>query len=417
MQAIGFSGLVRNILWLTMAEGCVRATRIFAALALAYALEPAVFGAAALIMTVAELMRTPTRNGVLQSVIRASEEDTPATLATASRLNWIVHIGLALTQILMAPVIAGWLETPALTAPIAVTAGIFLFYPIVFNRIALLHRAQEMRAIAKLSASCLSFANIATALLAVMGFGLWSVVIPRLFSAALWVVLAMRIHPAPERFVGVPASWRTIFGYGQTILVSELLKTGRLNLDKILIGKILGMEALGIYAFAFNAGLGLSQSLVKGFSEALFPWLCARGRSGDIRRDASLLVMVSLVAALMLFGTQAALAPYYVPMLFGDVWSPAIPVMVVLCLSAIAQPIWEVGAQVVRAEGTPGRELKWSAALTVATFTSVVCGALYGGILGAAIGIFATNFLVIPIFAHFVIGKPNFNISGAVHVI
>ena len=400
-----------------MAEGCVRVTRIFAALALAYALEPAVFGAAALIMTIAELMRTPTRNGVLQSVIRVSEDDTAATLATASRLNWIVHLALAATQVLMAPVIAGWLNTPELAAPIAVTAGIFLFYPIVFSRIALLHRAQEMKAIANLSASCLSFANIATALLAVLGFGLWSVVIPRLFSAALWVVLASRMHAKPQPCVGKPAAWRTIFGYGQTILFSELFKTARLNLDKILIGKILGMEALGIYAFAFNAGLGLSQSLVKGFSEALFPWLCARGRSGDIRRDATRLAMASVVAALILFGTQAALAPYYVPMLFGDVWRPAIPVMVVLCLSAVAQPLWEVGAQVVRAEGEPGRELRWSAMLTVMTLTSVVGGAMSWGILGAAVGVLVANLIVIPVFAYFVIHKPTSNQGETAHAL
>jgi len=415
MQNTGISGLLRNILWLTMAEGCVRATRIFAALALAYALEPAVFGAAALIMTVAELMRTPTRNGVLQSVIRVGDSNTAATLATASRLNWIVHLGLAIAQILMAPVIAGWLDTPELAAPIAVTASIFLFYPMVFSRVALLHRAQEMQAIAKLSASCLSFANIATAILAVLGFGLWSVVIPRLLSAALWVVLAKRMHPAPVPFTGQAAPWKMIFGYGQTILVSELFKTARLNLDKILIGKILGMEALGIYAFAFNAGLGLSQSLVKGFSEALFPWLCARGRNGDIRQDAVRLAVVSVFAALILFGTQAALAPYYVPVLFGDVWTPAIPVMIVLCLSAIPQPLWEVGTQLVRAEGNPSRELRWSAGLTFVVLSAVICGALYGGTLAAAVGVLLANLIIIPTFAHFIIRKPNLNLQGTAH--
>ena len=401
------SALARNVMWMMMAEGSARVTRIAAALALAYALTPAAFGAAALVMTVAEFMRTPTRNGVLQAIVRADENALGGVIVSATRINWFVHLGLAAAQIAIAYPLAQFMGAPEIALPLIVLSGIFALYPLVFARVALLHRAGRMKPVAGLMAACLSLANIATAVLALLGFGIWSVVIPRLLSAALWVMLARRLHDAPAPHSGPAAGWRAIFGYGQAILGAELLKSARSSLDKIIIGKLLGMEALGIYAFAFNAGLGLSQSLLKGFADAVFPYLCAAGRSGDIRRDARRVMFVSLATAMVLFGAQAALAPVYVPLLFGARWEVAVPVLAVLCLSAITRPLWEVSAQVMRAEGSPATELRWSAALTAAVLLAVTIGTVMDGIMGAALGVLFASAVIETGFALRVFARPQ----------
>lgn len=409
------SGLARNVMWMLMAEGSARVTRIAAALALAYALAPAAFGAAALVMTIAEFMRTPTRNGVLQAIIRADEAALGGVIASATRINWVVHAGLAMVQIALAYPLANWMGAPEIALPLIVLSGIFALYPMVFGRVALLHRAGRMKPVAGLMAACLSLANIATALLALAGFGIWSVVVPRLLSAALWVMLARRLHPAPAPYSGPAAGWREIFSYGQAILGAELLKSARSSFDKILVGKLLGMEALGIYAFAFNAGLGLSQSLLKGFADAVFPYLCASGRTGDIRQDARKVMLASFAAAALLFGLQAALAPIYVPLLFGPRWEMAVPVLAILCLSAITRPLWEVTAQVLRAEGQPGVELRWSVLLTVCVLAAVAIGALVGGTFGAGCGVLLASLIIEPIFAARVFAQRSSAAGGLSH--
>lgn len=391
--------LLRQVGWLMMAEGAARFTRIAAALALAYALDPTLFGIAALAMTVLELMRTPTRNGVLQAVVRADDAVLGATLQTSIRINWIYHALLAVAQIGIAYPLEAWMDAPGLAEPLVVLAVVFFLYPVAFGRVALLHRAGNMKAVAGLVGASLSLANIATAILALLGFGLWSVVIPRILSAGLWVALSFRAMPDMPAATDARVSAREIFRYGQSILGSELLRAAQGSLDKIIIGKILGMEALGLYAFAFNAGLGLSQSLLKGFSDALFPYLCQSKRANGDYSQQKRILFVGTVTAFVLFGAQALLAPYYVPMLFGERWEPAVLTLSILCLSAITRPLWDVPAQTLRAEGDPKTELYWNTAQTVALLAAVTIGATTYGIAGAALGCLATRLVFEPLFA------------------
>jgi len=394
--------LARRVGWLVMAEGASRVTRIVTALALAYALEPVLFGVAALAMTVCELMRTPTRCGVLQAVVRADENDLGATMQTAITINWVWHICLALAQIAIAYPLEAWMDAPGLAEPLIVLSVLFFLYPVAFGRIAFLHRAGNMKKIAGIVGATLSLANLATAALALAGFGLWSVVLPRILSALLWIGLAYRAVPVLPEFGGERASTRDVLRYGQSILGSEMLKAAQGSLDKIIIGKLLGMEALGFYTFAFNAGLGLSQSLLKGFSDALFPYLCqSRRANGDYRQPKQILAMTALTA-LVLFGTQAVLAPVYVPMLFGDRWEPAVLTLALLCLSAITRPFWDVPAQTLRAEGTPKIEFVASIAQTTLLLLATGFGAMTYGIVGAAAGCLATRLATEPLFAFFV---------------
>ncbi len=395
--------LLRRAGWLVMAEGAARVTRIVTALALAYALEPVLFGIAALAMTVCELMRTPTRCGVLQAVVRADDRDLGATLRTAITINWVWHIFLALAQIAIAYPLEAWMNAPGLAEPLIVLAVIFFLYPVAFGRVALLHRAGNMKAVAGIIGATLSLANLATAGLALAGFGLWSVVLPRILSACLWIVLAYRAVPALPVDTGDRMRTRDVLRYGQSILGSEMLKAAQGSLDKIIIGKMLGMEALGFYTFAYNAGLGLSQSLLKGFSDALFPYLCqSRQQNGDFAQSKRIL-LVTATTAFVLFGAQALLAPIYVPILFGERWEPAVITLSLLCLSAVTRPFWEIPAQTLRAQGTPKAEFLASIAQTALLLLATALGAMTFGIVGAAAGCLATRIITEPLFAFFVL--------------
>ena len=391
--------LARRVGWLVMAEGAARVTRIMTALALAYALEPVLFGIAALAMTVCELMRTPTRCGVLQSIVRADDGDLGATLRTATTINRVWHVFLALAQVAIAYPLEAWMEAPGLAEPLIVLSGLFFLYPVAFSRIALLHRAGNMKAIAGIIGATLSVANLATAALALAGFGLWSVVLPRILSACLWIVLAYRAVPVMPDLGEERASTRDVLRYGQSILGSEMLKAAQGSLDKIIIGKLLGMEALGFYTFAFNAGLGLSQSLLKGFSDALFPYLCETRKHNGGFAQSKRILFVTAVTALGLFGAQALLAPVYVPVLFGDRWEPAILTLSLLCLSAITRPFWDIPAQTLRAEGTPKAEFVASIGQTALLMLAIAFGAMTGGIAGAAAGCLLTRIVTEPLFA------------------
>ena len=91
--------LARNVGWLTGAELVSRVGRVFAAIILARQLDAAAFGVAAIALTVFEITRVFTENGIGAAVIRATSRGFDRVANTAHRLMWIVCLVLFAVQV------------------------------------------------------------------------------------------------------------------------------------------------------------------------------------------------------------------------------------------------------------------------------------------------------------------------------
>jgi teichuronic acid exporter len=183
-------------------------------------------------------------------------------------------------------------------------------------------------------------------------------------------------------------------GYAAPILGSEVLAALRFNLDKVLVGSILGIEALGIYYFAFNAGYGLSMVLTNALAAASFPHLADHRLSPSellARFDKALLGLALPITALIALQSLAVF--FYVPVLFGDKWAGMTTIVAVLCLSAATKSWQDLGIQLLRAAGLTGCELGAAALFTVVLLGSLSIGLPFGLLAGvtsmsiAAIGL------------------------------
>ena len=76
--------------------------------------------------------------------------------------------------------------------------------------------------------------------------------------------------------------------------------------------------------------------------------------------------------------SQALFAPFYVPVLFGETWLPAIPVLTLLCLSAIPRGIGELYACLARTSGLSGYEMRWNGWYSLFFLASVCVGVQLG---------------------------------------
>ena len=70
---------------------------------------------------------------------------------------------------------------------------------------------------------------------------------------------------------------------------------------------------------------------------------------------------------------QSALAPWYLPFVYGGQWlaAGALPVFVLLCLSALVRPIGEAASQLLLSQGMPGANLRINL-----TFTLILIGSI-----------------------------------------
>ena len=160
--------------------------------------------------------------------------------------------------------------------------------------------------------------------------------------------------------------------FAATVIGSELLAAARFNLDKVLVVAILGVEALGIYYTVFNAGIGFSLSLTSSLAATVYPHLAevaAQPKALLARYDGMMRRAVLPCAGVI--ALQAALALFYVPVVFGARWAPVAYLVAVLCACAITKPMFDSACQLLRVIGRPRVEFYASAALTVVSLAAL----------------------------------------------
>ncbi|MBS0641100.1 MAG: oligosaccharide flippase family protein, partial [Proteobacteria bacterium] len=313
-------------------------------------------------------------------------DEVQSVALTARTMVWILCGALAVIQAAIAvPIALAWHDI-RLALPIAAMGAIYLASPPCAVQTAFLQREGRIARIATTGAVQVVTDNLLTAVLALCGLGFWAIVLPKLLVAPIWPLgIRAGYHWHADRWS--LHGWRDIARFSRSVLGIELLGAVQANIDYLIVGMFLGVQALGTYYFAFNAGLGISLGLVNAFGLAVFPYLCAvRQEPAELarryRRTCQILgwIVVPLVLA------QAALAPIYVPLVFGVKWAPAVPVLAMICLSALARPFALVCSQLLKAAGRPEIELRWQCATTAALIIGLVAGTVYG-ILGVAVAV------------------------------
>ncbi|WMS42793.1 oligosaccharide flippase family protein [Acuticoccus sp. MNP-M23] len=355
-------------------EVFAKASRLLTVVAMARCLDAGAIGVAAAALATGEIMKALAENGVGQRVIAAPAEDLDATVNGARRIFWAWCIALALLQCGVAGVLylAGG---NALTAGlIALLALEYLIMPAALVQCALAMREGKLRQTAIIAGAQNVGANVVTALLLIVWPSPLAVVVGKLSTAPLWLVAMRRLRPwTASAAPALPV--RAFAGFVRAAVAIELVRAARQQGDKLIIGGVLGLDALGVYFFAVSAGLGLATSFSTALSTVLFPHLShSTDRGADARR--ATLLSVAFIAPVVF--AQALMAPLYVPLVFGAGWGDVAPLVSILCLAAIPAVLWAVTAQYLRADGRINQEFVRAALLAAVMTVATLAAAPYG---------------------------------------
>lgn len=369
------NSLLRGFAAYCASEAMTKVARLVAVIALARVLTPAQIGIVAGSLAVAEMLKAFTENGVVQKIIAASVEDLEPTCVTARRINLVWCVMLFVLQIAIA--LAIHLSTDQIEGPvmIALMAGEYLFMPFGLVQCGLAMREGKLAGTAAVSGAQNVTANLMTALLVFLLPSPTVVALARLSSTPIWLAGMRRLRPWSVPRESTAAAVRPFIGFGSAVLGVEVLKVFRMQADKVIIGALMGPEALGIYFFAVNAGLTIANSFSVAFSTVLFPHLCASAdRKATLRR--SLAFAVAVIFPLIVF--QAFAAPVYVPLVFGEKWASVAPLVAILCFAALPAILWSAAAQWLRSAGRPELELVSSLFIAAFVTSGIVVAAPFG---------------------------------------
>ncbi|MBD1935707.1 MULTISPECIES: lipopolysaccharide biosynthesis protein [Cyanophyceae] len=391
---------IRNIGWMGMSELVPRILRIGVIVVLARYLTSYDYGLGAIVLTVGDFTRVFTNVGINAQIIQTDKEkeDLNGLCNSAYWLNWLIYFALFAIQCILAFPISWFYKEPRLILPICVGAIGYLFWPTAAIQCALIQRENRLKICAINNLTMTSISYVSSAVIAYLGMGVWAFVLPGLLTSPIAVFIYRHNH-AWRPTKGITTKyWKELLSFGKNILGVEFLKTLRNSLDYLIVGRFLGVKELGIYFFGFNGGLGVSLSIINAISSSVYPHLCAaRSNKFELKKRylESIKVISFVIVPLVIL--QSSLAPFYVPVIFGQKWVVAIPILIVICLSAIPRPFADTSAKLLVAIGKPNLEFRWNI-----VFTGMFIGALFMGIhwgaIGVAISVFLVHVICLPLF-------------------
>ncbi|MEQ8654416.1 MAG: oligosaccharide flippase family protein [Kiloniellales bacterium] len=369
------SPFVRHLVAYGASEAAAKVSRLLVVVAVARTLDASAIGLAAAALAASEILKAFTENGVGQKIIAARADELAGVCKTARRIFWVWCLALFFLQLLIGSLAYAASGDLLFFLLFALLAGEYLFMPAGLVQCFLAMREGRLGATAAIGAGQIVFANLATAALTLVWPSALAMVLPKLLAAPLWLIAMRRLRPWRADPDAPAAPLRPFLRFGGAILGVEVVKALRAQADKLVIGALLGAEALGIYFFAFNAGLGIATSFSTAFATVLFPHLCAAGDRRATLRSALMLGLGLLTPVIVL---QAFMAPLYVPLLFGERWADASDVVSILCLAAVPGLIWSAVAQWLRAHDMAGQEFRRSALIALLLILSTAALAPYG---------------------------------------
>lgn len=388
---------VRGVAWSAARNWGSRAINFVVFVVLARLLPTEAFGLVALAGAYVALVRVFVDQGFADAIIQR-DALTDAHLDTAFWVNLGLSVVFTGASIVAAPWIARLFGEPELAPVVQWLAPSFVLAALAGVQEALFERHLDYRTLAVREFIAALTGGIVGVAMAFAGYGVWSLVGMLLAErtaavAVLWAASDWRpgVQVRQRPFVD-------LFSFGVNIVGSNLLGYVNRRADNLLIGYVLGAEALGFYDVAYRLLTVGTNLVTQAISSVAFSAFSRIQNDLDRLRQSfySATQTVSVVAFPLFLGA-AAVAPEAVGLLFGEKWLPlSADVFRVLAFIGILHSVFYFNAAVILARGKAAWRLGISAMNAVTNVIAFVIAVRYG-IVAVAAAYVLRGYLLAPV--------------------
>jgi O-antigen/teichoic acid export membrane protein len=332
-QSLGARTL-RGMFWAYGAYVGGRGVVLVSTAILARLLTPADFGLVALALVFMTFMETIQDLGLTQALIVSSPAEESARAQTT--FVWTIAIGAVLALVVsgLSPLVARFFGHADLRAIVPVLGLSFFFESLgaTHDSLARKHLDYRVRTIA--TGADVLLRGATGIVLALCGFGVWSLVLGYLAGATARTVTLWAMVPFRPRLRPSGEHLGSLVRLGGALTLVDVAAAFVRNLDYLFVGRVLGVASLGLYSMGFRLPELLIMNLSIVAADVLFP---AYSALAEERRRDGFIVSLRYLAALVLplAVGLGVLAHPFVLALFGDQWGRSVAVTHVLVAYAV----------------------------------------------------------------------------------
>lgn len=318
--------------WTAASALAIAAVQFVQVAVLSQLLTPRDFGLMAIVLVVTGLAQA-FGDGGLNGAIMVRRIADSSTLSTLYWTNVGFGVAVALLIVAVSPLIAGFYRADELQGLLAVCSLAFVFNALSAQFRVLAHRDLRYETLARIDTAAAATGFVVAVVAAALGAGAYSPALAYLVSS---LAAATQLVAVADRRWRPRRHWRRaelsrVLDFGLMTTGSQVLNFLTSNIDYILIGRVLGPSALGIYVIAFQLIIAPVMRINPIVIRVILPLFVRKATDPEALRRALLEVtrMLATPAFPLLTGLAIA-APQLVPFVFGERWQESIPVVQVL---------------------------------------------------------------------------------------
>ena len=377
----------RSAAWLFGQGFITNLIGIVTAAILARQLDPKDFGLVALASVILTLFFAFGKATVGNYIIYDRKEGREARVQAAFWLNMTMVLGIFLIFLPFSKAIAIFYNETLLQPVLLVILIRFILGQISIVPDALIKRELDYRLLV-VRDSALQFISAFLGVgMALTGWGVWSLIVPGVvvtIPRAILVMWMARWFPKLE--FGLQY-WREIFAYMRSLIGTTLLQALGNDGDSLVIGKLIGSGALGIYDRAWRTSNLITQNLVWVIADVAMPSLSALKSRPEAMREAyhRMIRFLAIIAFPLLIGLFVV-ADEFVLLLYGPKWVAVVLPLRILIIFTLQRAIGSPVGVVFNVMGRPDIGFKMNLVMLPLYFAAILVGAS-SGINGVAIAV------------------------------
>lgn len=341
----------KGVMWNTIERFSSQGIQFVLTIVIARILSPNDYGLVAMLGIFMAIAQTLIDSGFGNALIQKKDR-TETDYSTTFYFNIIVSVLIYFLLFFIAPWISSFYDQPSLVS-ITRVFGLVL----IINSFSII---QQARLTVVLDFKKQAFASLLSVLaggvvgvwMACHGWGVWTLVWQALISAffrslLLWIYARWM----PRRLFSWE-SFRGLFSFGSKIMLSAMLHTLYTNMYSLVVGKVFNAVELGY----FNRAYTLGQFPVQNFSNIVFkvvyPIQCRY--QNDTEKFNYIFVNSLRISCFFIFPLMLGiviLAAPLVEILLTDKWLPIVPLLQIVCIAQMWDPVMRMNASVLDAKG------------------------------------------------------------------
>lgn len=224
--------------------------------------------------------------------------------------------------------------------------------------------------------------------LALLDFGVWSLVVAQLSQITFYTTLAfLRVRHPIRPLLGFHAT--DLFDFGFKVMGVNILNWSIISMDSLFVGRFFGMVNLGLYNRAYTLMVAPMNSLVTVLQQVLFS-ASSKSQDENVVLKQGYLASAGALSLVVLpvFGCVAIVPQTVIEGLYGDRWLDAVPLLVPLALAMPFHAVMAVAGPVIWSKGQAGKELRVQA-VVAALLVGVLLLTSQMSMIALAWGVFA----------------------------